>query len=164
MNDDMFWLKCYAFFWLALTGYMAYAVANHRRRVKQINDLTENSHIYEAMLAALSPHVLVGILAAVNLFVIVIDTYGFMLAYSYVPMKMWHTLAFVIILAGYVLETMNGFVHLKKMRRIFNCNAPFRVLARYSRFTLNAANPTRYVSAYGRCLVAVNLFLYANKI
>ena len=143
-----------------MSGYLAYNLVDQKKRIKQANDLLENGHIYEAMLAALSPQVLVGVFAAIQLFIIIIDAYGFLLAASYVPLTNWQRFLFMAVISCYIIESLNGFFHLKKIRRIFaEKTEPIKLMARYARFLAVADSPAAYISSYGKCLIAVNLFL-----
>ena len=86
---------------------------------------------------------------------------GFALAYSYVPMQEIWMWAFLFIVGCYVLDTLQSFVHIRKFQRMFrDSEHPFPILARYLRYCVTAGSPAAYPATYGKCLIAVNLFLY----
>ena len=159
----IFWLQCYAFFWMLLTGYMSFTLLDKKRRIDKANDLLENGHIYETLLASLSPQILVGILVAMQLFMVAVDLYGFLLAVSYVPFAKWQELLFGAVVICDVYESLKTFFTLKKFRRIFNSADPFKLLARYMRYYTYIGSATGYVSTYGKCFIAVNLFLHLQS-
>lgn len=156
----MFYLQCYAFFWMILAGYMAYLLVDQKKRMKQINDMIENGHVYEKLLAALPVKAFSGIFAAVQIILMAADGFGFLLAYSYIPLVRWQRWLFVLIVCFYIAESLNSFAHIKKIRRIFEGRRSFNLLARYMRYRTQRGSIAAYVSTYGKCLVSVNLFLH----
>ena len=155
------WLQCYAFLWMILSGYTAYGMLDPQKRIKRADDMEENGHIYESMMAAISPHIMVGVLTAMELFVVAVDLYGFWLAFFYVPLVKWQTFLFGVVVLCYLTECMRNFSYLKKFKRAFEKPNPFRILARYLRRTVTAAHPSAYVASYGKCFASVKLFLAA---
>ena len=153
-------LQCYALVWMLITSYNAYCMLDRQRRVKRANDIIENGHIYDRLLAVMSPRVFVGIFVAMELVVIAVDLYGFLLAVTYIEAPRWQHFALAAIVACYLYECMRSFTYIRKFPRILErTNEPMKTLARYLRLTLCADSIATYVSYYGKCLVAVKLFL-----
>ena len=155
----LIWLLSYAFFWMLLAAYMAYTTLDYQKRLQRANDMVENGHIYEKILAVVSPQVLIGVLVAVELFVVAVDAYGFLLAGVYTPLFDWQKFLFGAVLVAYACECLRNFSHLRKFPRIFERPEPFMIMARYLRFCTTIGHLSTYVANYGKCFIAVRLFL-----
>ena len=153
------WLQCYAFFWMLIAGYTAYNLLDRQRRIKRADDMIENGHIYDNLLAVMSPRVFIGIFVAMELVVVAVDLYGFLLALSYIEAPEWQQFVLAGIVVCYLFECLRNFSYIKKFPRVFERPEPIKTLARYLRRTLQADNIATYISYYGKCLVAVKLFL-----
>jgi len=156
-------LKCYGFMWLLICAYHAVSLADLERRQKRLKAMEDNVHIYETMLQSVSPGILSGLFAAVEIVTIGLDFVGFALAYAYVPLKSYTLAAFALFMAAYMIHTGIELIHLKRIRRVFGGSLrPFAILARYLRRHLIPSAWT-YLAVYGRCLVSVQLFLNLLK-
>ena len=155
----MIWIQGYAFVWMLLGIYRAFLTADRGQRLRRVDMLVENAHTYEIMLMGLSPRIFVGVLTAVELMVIAFDTYGFLLALSYLSPLNWQKLVFFVVVLCFIIDALVNLTTVKKLSRILTKPAPFLLLARYMRRYFTESSVTACVSSYGRCFIAVKLFL-----
>lgn len=159
----MLFLQCYALVWLALSAYNSWSFVAPERRRKRLEEMGDSSHMYETMMQAISPNVLVGLFAGLEFLVAAFEIAGFALAYAYVPLTEYLAAALYVIFGAYVMQSALELRRLKIINRIFKQGKrPFALLYRYLRLQLEPT-PLACFATYGKCLVALQLFLHLLK-
>ena len=162
-QEDFFGVICYSFLWLVYCSYNAYTMINHERQLKRLQEMANNGHMYEIVLQAMSPRTFMGLFMGSHLLIMLLELGGFALAYAYISFNSALLATYAAVLSIYIIQAIIEIRRIKKTRRIFTDKSqPFVLLARYFRFQINTST-VMYLSAYGKCFVAVQLFLSLIK-
>ena len=156
----MIWLSAYALMWLLLCGYSTLQFVNRDEYLTKINELVDSSEIYDAMLSVISPQQLVAILAIGHLLLIGIDILGLALSSALIPLPgiiYWIFYAFLGVYTANLLYDLKRFYRMSKA--IIKESRPFVVIARYLRKNAARSDLLSCFTAYGKCLLAANLFI-----
>ncbi|MBR2216448.1 MAG: hypothetical protein IJ849_11945 [Selenomonadaceae bacterium] len=156
----MEWLVMAAFLWMIVNFFLSFVLRDQVGQLRNVKEIGKELAIYEQMMAGMAAGSVSNFYGAMQLAGAICDSFGFALAYAYVPLTEVTRWIFFFIVLCYGLDMLLTVGHVRKLQRLFRESPrPLPVFLRYIRYCTVKASPVVYVATYGKTLVAVNLFL-----
>ncbi len=162
----MIWARAYAVFWMCSC---AYYLVNFLRVARDDSEGIDNEFSDENVVrtldmlrAAFSPKAIFSITSMICLFLILLDTAGFILVYTHTTLQSWELGVFFFAAVNVAYDHIGGTISFtRSLRTMVYSDKPSTVLVRY----ISIYRPQRtwkvYAAGYGKLIVSVYGALWA---
>jgi hypothetical protein len=155
----MLGIQCYAIFWLLVSGYAFQIMMAHTGSMADDEERQILKDEMESMGKFMSAQSIGKTFLVMSVVLLLIDIMGFVLTYQYAELRPWQLVAFYLVAAALLIDSLVDFV---RMRKLMRAKEPDEVAACMSQYVEGASswNGVALIAVGGKCLLAVVLVLW----